>query len=219
MKAPSPIRLERLDNTRLRIPRTGEMRSDGLIYADSVTSRYLKDDNSPQQVANVACLPGLVGMSMAMPDIHWGYGFPIGGVAAFDVEEGVISPGGVGYDINCGVRLLRSGLTEEEVKPRIKKLVDTLFGHIPTGVGSRRAEFRVSRSSLKELLVQGAGWVVEKGWGDPQDIFHLESRGVLDGADPGTLSDRAIERWVLWRRSTTGGRRRSLDCPKGWSLS
>ncbi len=194
MKAPSPVRLERLDQSRIRIPRIGAMHSDGLIYADSVTSRYLKGDNSPQQVANVACLPGLVGMSMAMPDIHWGYGFPIGGVAAFDVDEGVISPGGVGYDINCGVRLLRSSLTAEEVKPRIKELVDTLFGHIPAGVGSRRAEFKVSRSSLRELLVEGARWVAEKGWGEPRDILHLESQGVLQGADPGQLSDRAIER-------------------------
>ena len=170
------------------------MRSDGLIYADSVISRHLKGDNSPQQVANVACLPGLVGMSMAMPDIHWGYGFPIGGVAAFDVDEGVISPGGVGYDINCGVRLLRSGLTEQEVKPRIREMVDMLFGHIPTGVGSRNSRFKASRSSLKEMLVKGARWAVEKGWGDAEDILHLESQGALAGADPGSLSDHAMQR-------------------------
>lgn len=194
MKAPSPVRLERLDESRIRIPRTGAMRTDGLIYADSVTSKHLKGDMSPQQVANVACLPGLVGLSMAMPDIHWGYGFPIGGVAAFDLDEGVISPGGVGYDINCGVRLLRSGLTEQEVKPRIRELVDALFEHIPTGVGSRNNRFKVSRSSLNGLLVEGARWVVEKKWGEPEDILHQESQGVLEGADPDQLSDRAIER-------------------------
>jgi tRNA-splicing ligase RtcB len=121
MNPPEPIRLERIDECRVRIPKIGPMLVDGMIFADEGTLRHLKDDRSPQQVANVACLPGIVGFSMAMPDIHWGYGFPIGGVAAFDEQEGIISPGGVGYDINCGVRLLRSELTEEEVRPRLRR--------------------------------------------------------------------------------------------------
>ena len=194
MKQPSPVRLERLDDCRILIPRTGPMQTDGLIYADRITSGYLKSDDSPQQVANVACLPGLVGMSMAMPDIHWGYGFPIGGVAAFDEKDGVISPGGVGYDINCGVRLLRSDLGEREVKPRIKELVDTLFASIPTGVGARRGEFKVSKGELRSLLVKGAHWVVENGWGKPEDLLHLESTGLIPGADPDEVSAHAIER-------------------------
>ncbi len=194
MKQPSPVRLERLDDFRIRIPRTGPMQTDGLIYADRTIARHLRNDESPQQVANVACLPGLVGMSMAMPDIHWGYGFPIGGVAAFDERDGVISPGGVGYDINCGVRLLRSQLTEQDVVPRIRQLVDTLFADIPTGVGSRRKGFKISRAQLRELLVKGAHWVVEEGWGKPEDLSHLESTGLIPGANPQEVGNHAQER-------------------------
>src|SRR2546425_373468 len=130
--------LERLDPCRWRIPKSymPGMRVDGLIYADDVLIEHIKNDKSPQQVANVACLPGIVGYSLAMPDIHWGYGFCIGGVAATDPDEGgVISPGGVGYDINCGVRLMRSNLFYREVKPHIRALVDDLFRYVPTGVG------------------------------------------------------------------------------------
>ncbi len=194
MKQPSPIRLERLDDNRIRIPKTGQMRADGLIFADRTTARHLKGDDSPQQVANVACLPGLVGMSMAMPDIHWGYGFPIGGVAAFDERDGVISPGGVGYDINCGVRLLRSELREDEVAPRIRQLVDTLFAEIPTGVGSRRKQYKLSRTQLRELLAKGAHWVVGEGWGTSEDLAHLESTGLIAGADPDAVGSHAMER-------------------------
>ncbi len=194
MQQPSPVRLERIDEFRLRIPREGAMRTEGLIYADHITEGLLKNDNSPQQVANVACLPGLVGASMAMPDIHWGYGFPIGGVAAFDIDEGIVSPGGVGYDINCGVRLLRTRLREDEVKPRIRTLVDRLFSEIPTGVGARRNMAKISAGQLRSLLQKGAGWVVEQGWGRPADLTRLESDGCLHDADPDTLSPRAIER-------------------------
>ncbi len=180
------------------------MRSEGLIYADRTMAGLLKGDNSPQQVANVACLPGLVGASMAMPDIHWGYGFPIGGVAAFDVDEGVISPGGVGYDINCGVRLLRTSLSEEEVRPRIRTLVDRLFAEIPTGVGAHRKLTKLSRGQLRSLLVEGAGWVVKHGEGRQADLARLESAGCIPGADPDALSPRAIERG-LDQVGTLGG--------------
>jgi len=180
------------------------MRSEGLIYANETTGRLLMGDNSPQQVANVACLPGLVGSSMAMPDIHWGYGFPIGGVAAFDVEEGVISPGGVGYDINCGVRLLRTTLSEKEAAPRIRKLVDRLFSEIPTGVGARRKHARLSREQLRSLLKEGAGWVVRHGEGRRADLGRLESAGCLAGADPDALSPRSLERG-LDQVGTLGG--------------
>ena len=194
MNPPAPIRLERIDACRVRIPRTGPMRVDGLIFADERTIRRLENDQSPQQVANVACLPGIVGMSMAMPDIHWGYGFPIGGVAAFDEKNGVISPGGVGYDINCGVRLLRSNLLEEEVRPRLRKLVDMLYETIPTGVGARRTGFGLSGNQMRDLLTGGASWVAAEGWGTPHDLDHLESGGKLSGADPDTVSRRALER-------------------------
>ena len=127
-----------------------------------------------------------------MPDIHWGYGFPIGGVAAFDIDEGIVSPGGVGYDINCGVRLLRTGLREDEVKPRIRKLVDRLFTEIPTGVGSRRKMAKVSGGQLRSLLQQGAGWVVKQGWGRASDLERLESGGCLPDADPDSASAQTI---------------------------
>ena len=129
--------VDRIDEYRWRIPRKykPEMRTDGIVYASSEMMRDMKTDNSLEQVANVACLPGIVGNSMAMPDIHYGYGFPIGGVAATDVKEGVVSPGGVGYDINCGVRLLRTTLKRSEVEPRIKDIVNQVFVDVPSGVG------------------------------------------------------------------------------------
>jgi tRNA-splicing ligase RtcB len=194
MKPPTPIRLERLDPWRLHIPRTGGMRTEGLIYADERMGRVLEGDQSPQQVANVACLPGLVGLSLAMPDVHWGYGFPIGGVAAFDLQDGVVSPGGVGYDINCGVRLLRSHLTEAEVRPRLSTLVDRLFARIPTGVGAHRESYRLTPARLKDLLLDGAAWVVREGQGTAADLEHLESGGRLPDARPDALSERAIQR-------------------------
>ncbi len=131
--------LERVDEYRWRIPRSykPEMRGEGMVYASDEMMRAIRSDNSLEQVANVACLPGLVGRSMAMPDIHYGYGFPIGGVAATDATDGVISPGGVGYDINCGVRLLRTTLTRKEVEPKIEDLVNQIFVDVPSGVGSK----------------------------------------------------------------------------------
>jgi tRNA-splicing ligase RtcB len=194
VKPPAPIRLERIDECRVRIPRTGAMNGEGLIFADHKTLEHLRNDQSPQQVANVACLPGLVGLSMAMPDIHWGYGFPIGGVAAFAEEDGVVSPGGVGYDINCGVRLLRSRLREEDVRPRIRKLVDALYETIPTGVGARRDRFKLSKGQLKALMERGAEWVVEQEMGTASDLDHLESGGRIPEAGPDAVSERAIER-------------------------
>src|SRR5512135_3864946 len=130
------VPLERIDHVRWRVPRHGRMRTEGLIFADDKLMQTLRNDQAVQQVANVATLPGIVGASLAMPDIHNGYGFPIGGVAAFDLKEGIISPGGVGYDINCGVRLLRSNLRKDEVIPRLKELVDVLYREVPSGVGS-----------------------------------------------------------------------------------
>jgi Uncharacterized conserved protein len=128
------VKIQKIDACRWLIPREGSMKTDGLVYADEKMIKDIQKDQSLLQVANVATLPGILGKSMAMPDIHWGYGFPIGGVAAFDMDTGVVSPGGVGYDINCGVRLMRSGLSRKDIPNEIHQLVDTLFRNIPSGV-------------------------------------------------------------------------------------
>src|SRR5207244_7526997 len=135
----STIKVQRIDDYRWRLPRQGQMRVDGLVFASEAMMQTLRGDQSLQQVVNVAHLPGIVGHSIAMPDIHWGYGFPIGGVAATRVEDGVVSPGGVGFDVNCGVRLLRTPLTEAEVRPKLKPLLDQLFRDVPAGAGKGAA--------------------------------------------------------------------------------
>jgi tRNA-splicing ligase RtcB len=150
-------------------------------------------DKAPQQAANVAHLPGIVTASLAMPDIHWGYGFPIGGVAAFDLEEGVISPGGVGYDINCGVRLMASRLTRGQVEPRLRELVNQLFRDVPTGVGAAGA-LTVPVDELRRVVERGADWAVEHGYGTETELAHIEEHGCIAGADPGEVSHRAWQR-------------------------
>lgn len=189
-------RLERLDENRLRIPKEHrpEMRVDGIIYADAALEPGIRADQAPEQVANVATLPGIVGASLAMPDIHWGYGFPIGGVAAFRVRDGVISPGGVGYDINCGVRLLRTNLEWAELKPdRVEALVRAMYEAVPSGVGSK-GRVRISRSEVERVLTRGARWAVEQGFGTEADLEFTEDRGAMPGADLAGVSPRAIER-------------------------
>ena len=164
--------LERIDATRWRIPKSyrKDMRVDGIIYADDTLIEAIKRDRAPEQVANVATLPGIVKASLAMPDIHWGYGFCIGGVAATDPENGgVISPGGVGYDINCGVRLIRTDLTLADAKPRMERLVDTLFRTVPCGVG-RGGIIKFDRRELLQLMEQGSSYVVKRGLGWSSDI-------------------------------------------------
>ncbi|UCC68200.1 MAG: RtcB family protein [Armatimonadota bacterium] len=187
--------IDRVDEYRWRIPRKykSEMRTDGIVYASGEMMRVIKTDNSLEQVANVACLPGIVGFSMAMPDIHYGYGFPIGGVAATDVKEGVVSAGGVGYDFNCGVRLVRTELTRREVEPRIKDLVNQVFVDVPSGVGSK-GKVRVDAKTLRRALTQGSQWAVSEGMGWPEDPEHIEDGGKIEGADPAALSERAIQR-------------------------
>jgi tRNA-splicing ligase RtcB len=185
--------LEKVDECCYRIPKSYKpgMRVDGLIFADERLIEQIKRDQAPEQVANVACLPGIQHASLAMPDIHWGYGFCIGGVCATDPEEeGIISPGGVGYDINCGVRLVRSNLFYRDVKPQLRTLVETLFRAVPTGVGkSGRYEFR--GKEMVRLLNEGARYVIGRGLGDAADIEHTEARGYLEGADPAAVSERA----------------------------
>ena len=175
------------------IPPRGAMRVPARIYASERMLESIFSDNAPEQAMNVACLPGIVSASMAMPDIHWGYGFPIGGVAAFDVDDGVISPGGVGYDINCGVRLMSSGLSRGDVEPKLKRLMEDLYRAIPTGVGASGA-MRVSRKELETIACRGAQWAMEKGYATEADIACIEENGCLQGADPGEVSQRAWKR-------------------------
>jgi tRNA-splicing ligase RtcB len=189
------MELVRLDPYRWLIPRQGKMRVDGLIFADRNLMRDIRGDEAVQQVANVAQLPGIVGRSIGMPDIHWGYGFAIGGVAAFDPEEGgVVSPGGVGYDINCGVRLLRSTLAASDLRPHLSRLMDELYSTIPAGVGKGYRKFVLKPQDIRAILTRGAAWAVGEGFGTPGDLDHMEDRGTIPGADPGEVSERAIQR-------------------------
>jgi tRNA-splicing ligase RtcB len=170
------------------------MRVDGLIFADEQLIEHIRNDKSPEQVANVAFLPGIQYASLAMPDIHWGYGFCIGGVCATDPDEGgVISPGGVGYDINCGVRLVRSNLSYQDVKPRLKPLVEELYQNVPAGVG-RGGRYRFKRKQLRRLLAQGCGFLLDRGLATDGDLANTEAGGCLSDAEPDYVSDRALER-------------------------
>lgn len=189
----SDVKLRRLDEYRWEVPKEGAMRVPGIIYASEKLMRAMGQDESPRQVANVAHLPGIVKRSLAMPDMHWGYGFPIGGVAAFELEGGVVSPGGVGYDINCGCRLMVTNLRHEEVRPRIAKIVTALFQHVPSGVGSKGA-LKLPRSEEKKVLAEGARWAVNNGYGSAGDLESMEDGGCLAGADPEEVSERALER-------------------------
>ncbi|MGO9175409.1 MAG: RtcB family protein [Desulfobaccales bacterium] len=188
------VKLRQVDEYRWEIPREGKMRTRGLVFASEAMISKIREDQSLQQVANVATLPGIEGPSLAMPDIHWGYGFPIGGVAAFSLEEGVVSPGGVGYDINCGVRLLRTNLQRSQVECCIEELVNVLFANIPSGVGSRRKELKLALPALKEVMRQGAGWAVKNGYGAAADLDHIEAQGCIEGADPERVSQFAMDR-------------------------
>ena len=194
MGVASTIKVQRIDDYRWRLPRQGQMRVDGLVFASEAMMQTLRGDQSLQQVVNVAHLPGIVGHSIAMPDIHWGYGFPIGGVAAFDEATGVISPGGIGYDINCGVRLLGSGLSRADLEGHMRDLVEGLFRNIPSGVGSHRRDVKLSQHELRHVLERGAGWAVAQGYGSARDLEHIEENGTLQGAQPEAVSARALER-------------------------
>ena len=166
------------------------MRVPGTVFADRKLLDLVIDDPCIEQVANVAFLPGIVGSSMAMPDIHWGYGFPIGGVAATDVDrDGVVSPGGVGFDINCGIRLLRTDLQESEIRPRIRDLVASLFGDIHTGVGAG-GRIKLDPNEVDKVLAKGAEWAIEHGYGDPEDVELTEEQGRMDDADPAAVGHR-----------------------------
>ncbi|MGE5364341.1 MAG: RtcB family protein [Bacteroidota bacterium] len=187
------IKLDKIHDYLWEIPKTGRMQVPGRIY---ISQQMLLSglDEALTQVVNVAHLPGIQKYSLAMPDIHWGYGFPIGGVAATDPDDGVISPGGVGYDINCGVRLAKTALTYDEVHPRLERLVNALFSNIPTGVGASGAIKKVTAGTLAEIMREGSAWAVKNGFGESEDLMFTEEHGALRDADPAAVSPRAVER-------------------------
>jgi tRNA-splicing ligase RtcB len=188
-------RLERIDDWRWRIPRDAApgMRTDVIVYASRPIIDQIAKDRSLEQAANVAALPGITGPSLAMPDIHQGYGFPIGGVAAMDVRHGVVSPGGVGFDINCGVRLLRTNLEKHDVAPKIREIVHQVFRDVPCGTGGS-GQVKVSPKELDGVLEDGARWMVANGYGERRDTEFAEAGGALPDADPSMVSERAKER-------------------------
>jgi len=186
-------RLERISDTCWRVPPREGMRVPAVIFADEGLIRDM-DEKVREQASNVARLPGIVAASFAMPDAHWGYGFPIGGVAAFDpAEGGVVSAGGVGFDISCGVRTLHTGLTRDEVMPVQKALADVLFRRIPAGLGST-GHVHLSRREMDRMLVEGARWAVAQGYGEERDLLRIEEQGRMSGADPRQVSDKAKTR-------------------------
>ena len=185
--------LKKIDECRWMVPQTGGMKVPGIIYSSERLISEMGADESPKQVANVAHLPGIIKYSLAMPDMHWGYGFPIGGVAAFDLRDGIISPGGVGYDINCGCRLVTTRLAYEDVRERVRDLIGELFRDIPSGVGSK-GDLKLSQKEEKKVLVEGAKWAVDNGYGTQEDLETTEDRGAIAGADPEMVSARALER-------------------------
>jgi tRNA-splicing ligase RtcB len=189
------VPLERVDENRWRIPQrfNMEMRVPGLVYADETLIEQIKEDNALHQVANVATLPGILGHSLAMPDIHWGYGFPVGGVAATHAEYGVVSPGGIGFDINCGVRLLATDLLHEQIRGKVDKLADELFNNLPSGVGGAGMRL-LSADEMRAVMVRGSAWAIEEGYGFPDDLVVTEEQGCLAGADPDRVSHTAMQR-------------------------
>ena len=206
--------LFKIDDNTYEVPlgyRPG-MRVPGRIFV-SAALRNMVEPGTVDQVANVATLPGIVKYSMAMPDAHLGYGFPIGGVAAFREEEGIISPGGVGFDINCGVRLLRSDLEAEAVQPRINTLLDALFQAIPSGLGST-GRLHATDQQLTEAFISGARWAVEEGYGFEDDLTHCEENGGMAGADPDQVSVKARKRGRP-QMGTLGQRKPLFGDPEG----
>jgi tRNA-splicing ligase RtcB len=189
------IQLNKIEDYLWEIPVSGNMKVPGRIYiSEDMIRSQLENDEALKQVINVACLPGIQKYSLAMPDIHWGYGFPIGGVAGTDLDEGVISPGGVGYDINCGVRLAATSLDYNSIKNKIGKLIENLFRNIPAGVGAKGAIHKITSKEMMKILSEGSHWAIENGFGDEPDLNFTEEKGKLNNANPDFVGERAIER-------------------------
>src|SRR5208337_2621700 len=209
------IPVNRIDKYVWEIPADAQpgMRVPGRIYADDALIEKMRTDATLQQCANVATLPGLYKWAITMPDGHEGYGFPIGGVAATDYENGVISPGGVGYDINCGVRLLATTLTEEEIRPKLAPLAETIFRNVPSGLGSRRKDLSISSADLDHLAVEGVPWLIKRGFGWSEDAEHCEESGCMANADPDKVSSTAKSRG-LTQIGTLGSGNHFLEVQK-----
>ena len=190
------VPLERIDDYTWRIPRSYKMgmRVHGIVFADDELIEKMRSDRTLEQCANVAHLPGIYKHSITLPDGHEGYGFPIGGVAATDYDEGVVSPGGVGYDINCGVRLLTTVFSEKDIRPKLKELTDVIFRNVPCGLGSRRRDFKVTPHDLDRIVMEGVQRIVDLGFGRPEDVSHCEEGGRMEGADPNKVSPAAKDR-------------------------
>jgi len=185
-------RLERISDVEWRIPPTGAMRVPGVLLADEPLIAAM-DDKVYEQVTNVATLPGIVDASFAMPDAHWGYGFPIGGVAAFEADTGVVSVGGVGFDISCGVRAMLTGVTAADIAPVKRQLADAIFAHVPAGVGSV-GEIVLDTAEMDAMLAGGAAWAVARGYGEAEDLARIEENGCMAGARPDVVSAKAKKR-------------------------
>ena len=209
------IPLERIDRYSWRIPRKYKpgMRVPGLVFADETLLEKMKVDRTLEQCANVAHLPGIYKYAITLPDGHEGYGFPIGGVAATDYDEGVISPGGVGYDINCGVRLLTTNLSEQDIRPKLAELTSAIFRNVPCGLGSRRRDFRVTSYELDRLVSEGVQWVIDQGLGWPEDAKHCEEEGCMEVANPDKVSTTAKRRG-LTQVGTLGSGNHFLEIQK-----
>ncbi len=189
------MEIKKISENVYEIPKKERMNVPGMIYVSEKIIESVKGDKTLEQVKNVAKLPGIIGKSIALTDCHQGYGFPIGGVAAFDMEEGIISPGGVGYDINCSVRLLRTNLTKKDLEPKKEEIAHSLQRKIPSGVG-RGSPFQLSPKQLDEILEGGAKKLVEMGYGFPEDYLHMEEEGCILGGDASKVSDRAKKRGI-----------------------
>jgi tRNA-splicing ligase RtcB len=206
--------LVKKDDYRFEIPKGYKpcMSTSATIYSDDKLIASVKADNAPEQAANVACLPGIVGKSLAMPDIHWGYGFPIGGVAAFDSETGVISPGGIGYDVNCGVKLVRTDLTIRDIERNVKDLIDAVFDNVPSGVGEK-GKLRLSGKEMDDVLEEGARWAVAQGYGWEDDLDSCEEGGRMAGADASKVDQKPKQRGAP-QLGTLGGGNHFLEIQK-----
>lgn len=187
--------LKKVEKNIYEIPKEGNMNVTARIFASESLIKDIKEDKTLEQIRNVATLPGILKYAIALPDAHQGYGFPIGGVAAFDVDKGVISPGGVGYDINCSVRMLKTNLTKKQIIEKQKKVVDLIFDKIPSGVG-RGSKFQMTRNELNKVLEGGAQWAVKNGYGIKEDYLHMEEEGCMKGADASKVSQKAISRGI-----------------------
>jgi len=211
---PERVPLEKIDDYSWRIPKYKPgMRVPGIVFANESLLEKIQTDRTLWQCANVAHLPGIYKYAVTLPDGHEGYGFPIGGVAATDYDEGVISPGGVGYDINCGVRLLTTNLSEQDVRPRLAQLTSAIFENVPSGLGSRRKDFKMTPSDLDRLAVEGVHWLIERGLGWPEDAEHCEEGGCMKNANPDKVSSTAKNRG-LTQIGTLGSGNHFLEIQK-----